>query len=182
MGRGALLSVMMLYRADQTIFDNMALPTDITKADLVNKLLIDCAELEVIYPDPEMMKASLEYWSKAHLHSWEIEYAALYKDDYDPFTDFDRNEDYSDSYSESPGSTVTAYQRAFDSGSNVESGHTTASGSNTGWHVHNLHQYGNSALGTNQDIIKKEIEIREKYNMVDIIIADFKKDFCLCVY
>lgn len=174
MGRGALLSVMMLYRADTTLFDDMQVPTGITKATLVNKLVSDCAELEVIYPDPDMMKESLKFWSAAHLHNWEIEYEALNQTGYDPFTDYDRHEEHT-IY---PATHTTTAQRAFNDSTLTDVAKIT----NGGNERHVYHQYGNSALGTNQDIIRKEVDIRKELNIMDLIIADFKKDFCLCVY
>ena len=182
MGRGALLSVMGLYDADPTLFDDMSVPTGITKATLVSKLVSDCAELEVIYPDPAMMKESLKFWSAAHIHNWEIEYAALNKTGYDPFIDYDRNEEIEVNYHDYPGATNTTSQRAFNDSTLTDIAKNTQGGDNHGWRTQETHQYGNSALGTNQDIIRKEIEIRNKYNIMDLIIRDFKKDFCLCVY
>lgn len=182
MGRGALLSVMMLYRAEPTLFDDMQVPTGITKQTLVDKLLTDCAELEVIYPDPNMMKESLKHWSAAHIHNWDIEFQALNKAGYDPFTDYDRNEDYTSNYTDYPAATTTTSQRAFNDANLTDVAKITQGGTVGGWNSHTIHQYGNSALGTNQDIIRKEIEIRNAYNIMDLIIADFKKDFCLCVY
>ena len=182
MGRGALLSVMMLYRAEPTLFDDMQVPTGITKQTLVDKLLTDCAELEVIYPDPAMMKESLKNWSAAHIHNWDIEYQALNKAGYDPFTDYDRNEEYTSNYTDYPAATTTTSQRAFNDATLTDVAKITQGGTVGGWNNHTIHQYGNSALGTNQDIIRKEIEIRNAYNIMDLIIADFKKDFCLCVY
>ena len=182
MGRGALLSVLMLYEAKPTLFDDMQVPTGINKATLVDKLVSDCAELEVIYPDPDMMKESLKFWSAAHIHNWEIEYASLNKAGYDPFIDYDRNEDYNSNYTDYPAATTTTSQRAFNDATLTDVAKITQGGTLGGWKSHTLHQYGNSALGTNQDIIRKEIEIRNEYNIMDLIIADFKKDFCICVY
>ena len=182
MGRGAFISIMSLYRWDPTIFDDMTIPTGITKQDLVDKLVTDCAELEILYPDPSMMKASLKTWSAAHLHSWDIEYQALNKAGYDPFTDYDRNEEYTSNYTDYPAATTTTSQRAFNEATLQDVAKITQGGTLGGWNSHTLHQYGNSALGTNQDIIRKELAIRIEYNIIDLIIADFKKDFCLCVY
>ena len=173
---------MGLYDADNTVFDDLSLPANITKVNLVSKLLIDCAELEIIYPDPDMMKESIKYWSLAHLQSWEMYYASLHKANYNPFDDYDRHEEIEINYHDYPGATTTTSQRAFNDSTLTDIGKLTQGGDNTGWRTTETHAYGNSALGTNQDIMNKEIELRIKYNVIDLIISDFKKDFCLCVY
>lgn len=182
MGRGALLSVMALYRQDTKLFDNLTVPANLDREALINKLVTDCAELEVIYPDPEMMKESLKFWSSAHLHNWEMIYESLNKENYDPFTDYDRNEVFSEQYDDKSSNVTGTSQRAFNDANLTKIGELGSNGTGSGTRSHTLRQYGNSALGTNQDIIRKEIEIREQFNLIDIIIADFKKDFCLCVY
>ena len=182
MGRGALLSVMALYRQDPKLFDYFTIPENLDREALINKLVTDCAELEVIYPDPAMMKESLKFWSTAHLHNWELIYESLNKEDYDPFTDFDRHEEFSETYNDETTNKTGTSQRAFNESALTKIGELGSDGSGSGSRSHTLRQYGNSALGTNQDIIRKEIEIRNQFNVFDIIIADFKKDFCLCVY
>ena len=186
MSRGALYSVMGMYNRDQTIFDNMLIPAQIDRDSLTNKLLIDCAELEILYPDCDMLKESLGYWSKAHLHSWEMMFISLNKEDYDPFTDFDRHEEYTEHYSDLNNLQANGRgsQRAFNDADLTDITGSTSSSVNdrSGSRDHTLRQYGNSALGTNQDIIKKEIELRIAYNVIDLIITQFKRDFCLLVY
>ncbi len=66
-----LLSVMGLYQYDPTIFDVMELPEDLDAATLKAEILAECAELEVILPDPDVFKEVLNYWSKAHLSNWQ---------------------------------------------------------------------------------------------------------------
>ena len=188
MGRGAFISILGLYRKDATIFNNMALPfrIQLRKQELINKLLMDCAELEILYPSTDMMKEAIEYWSKAHVHSWELYYETLDKADYDPFTDFDRHEDFTEHYSDDRDtqSDSRTSERAYNDAelTDIANLNNTAINSASGSRDHTLHQYGNSALGTNQDIIKKEIELRKEYNVIDLIINQFKKDFCLLVY
>ena len=82
MRRLALLSILALYHEDQTIFDNLNIPLEPTPSDTVEYIdsfrpdkavvvagiLEKCAELEVIYPDPEAMKDAIGYWSKRQFH------------------------------------------------------------------------------------------------------------------
>lgn len=186
MGRGLMLSTRGLYAKDHTLFDNMVIPEGMDRDALLNKLLVDTAELEVCYPNTDMMKYSLGTWSQSHLHNWEIMYESLNKSNYDPFTDFDRNEEYEESFTTNGTGEEngTGSQRAFNEAdlTDVSGSHSSAINNQTGTRSHRMRQYGNSALGTNQDIIEKEIKIRKLYNLYDIIIQQYKQDFTLLVY
>ena len=186
MARGLMLSTMGLYRIDDTLFDNMLLPTSVDRQAFIDKLLVDTAELEVCYPNVDMMKYSLGTWSKAHIHDWQIIDDSLNKEDYDPFTDFDRNEEYEESFNTNGTGEEngTGSQRAFNEAdlTDVTGSHSSAVNNQTGTRNHKMHQYGNSALGTNQDIIEKEVKIRRNLNLYDIIINQYKQDFTLLVY
>ena len=73
------LSILGLYQYDQSLFDNLNLPEDFTADDrttLINNLLMDCAELECVYPNFDFCKAAIGWWSKARLPVWEKLYAS----------------------------------------------------------------------------------------------------------
>ncbi len=75
MSRKAKLSVLGLYSYDSTLFDGLLenLPTYTDEDDvehtldgevLRDNILLECAELEVVYPEPEFCKQAIEVWSK----------------------------------------------------------------------------------------------------------------------
>ena len=70
MAAKAKLSVLGLYRYNNSIFSDMALPEEVDGEILTWRILEDCAELEVLYSDPDYMKASIYNWSSAMLPSW----------------------------------------------------------------------------------------------------------------
>ena len=172
------LSIRGLYKFDDTLFEEMVIPEELEQEDAIAAILMKCSEMEILYPDWNMMHESIGYWSRKHLHAWEIYYLSLNKEGYDPFNDYDRNEDYSEEVSTS-GTTANSVN-AFNESEAVQAASTEGTGSET--RSHTLHQYGNSALGTNQDIIQKEIALRRKYNVYDLIAEDFKHEFCIQVY
>ena len=47
--------------------------------------------------------------------------------------------------------------------------------------IHNGHMYGNIGTMTTQQMLREELELR-KINIYDIIVNDFKKQFCLGIY
>ena len=69
----AMLSLMGMYEYDHTILDFFHYPDKwetVDKDVFVNKLLLDTAELEVLYPDAEVFKMAIGYWSNAEVQNW----------------------------------------------------------------------------------------------------------------
>ena len=69
----ATLSLMGMYEYDHTILDFFHYPDKWETADkdvFVNKLLLDTAELEVLYPDTDIFKTAIKYWSAAEVQNW----------------------------------------------------------------------------------------------------------------
>lgn len=69
----ATLSLMGMYEYDHTILDFFHYPDKWETADkdvFVNKLLLDTAELEILYPDADIFKMAIKYWSSAEVQNW----------------------------------------------------------------------------------------------------------------
>lgn len=186
MARGQILSVMGLYEWDDTLFDNMVVPTGIDSDLLIQNIVLETAELEVIYPDPAMMKYAIGVWSQKELERWESYIAVLNVSDYDPFENISRHTDYTDTTLPHLTTTSETGVKAWnaiganDDYADREQTVVTAGGSNT--FKHQEHVYGDSAMYSKQDIIEKEMDVRKKYLVTDMIIQDFKNRFCLQIY
>lgn len=83
MAAKAKLSILGLYQWNNNVFKDMALPEGVDGEILTWKILEDCAELEVLYSDPEYMQASIYNWSSAMLPGWKKMQEALTAD-YNP--------------------------------------------------------------------------------------------------
>lgn len=208
MSRQSWLSLLGLYNWDNSIFDNMVLPEDFTpddKTTLINNLLMETAELEVIYPDPDFMKNAIEAWSSKEVYTWTRLYEAMLAE-YSPIENFDRYEDVdeqnrgamthsgTDSVSGSGEDTITNKITSFDSNTFVDhdkaiagkgSTDTTTYGhvvtDSTGKKIIS-HLHGNIGVTTNQQMLEAELETRPKINIYRIIIDSFRERFCLLVY
>ena len=208
MSRQAWLSLLGLYNWDNSIFDNMVLPEDFTsdnKTTLINNLLMETAELEVIYTDPEFMKNAIEAWSEKEVYTWTRLYEAMLAE-YSPIENFDRYEDVdeqnrgamthsgTDSVSGSGEDTITNKITSFDNNTFVDhdkaiagkgSTDTTTYGhvvtDSTGKKIIS-HLHGNIGVTTNQQMLEAELETRPKINIYRIIIDSFRERFCLLVY
>lgn len=99
--RTASLSLIGLYNWDNTLFDTMSFPEEFGAADktlFTNNLLMDCAELEVIYSDCAFMKFAIENWSAKELPTWQRIFNAMTAE-YDPIENYNRNEDVTETHS-----------------------------------------------------------------------------------
>lgn len=208
MSNKSWLSILGLYNWDNTIFDNMVLPEDFTQDDkttLINNLLMETAELEVLYTDPDFMKNAIEAWSAKEVYTWTRLYDAMMAE-YSPIENFDRYEDVdeqnrgamthsgTDSVSGSGEDTITNKITSFDNNTFVDhdkaiagkgSTDTTTYGhvvtDSTGKKIIS-HLHGNIGVTTNQQMLEAELETRPKINIYRIIIDSFRERFCLLVY
>ena len=259
MSRGAWLDIMGLYAYDHTIFNNFVVPTTITyvtnnpdgtstthtetipytKDNIIDNICMECAELEVLYPDAYYMKLAIGVWSAKRLYTWQRIADVLYRK-YDPFINIQRNEwrtvkedrllydselrdltlgesrllydselrDLKGTNDVTGKNNVNAYddssatgvqrgqvitdQDTTDTGSintshsgtvtTTDSGSVNKSNSGNITTTDNLHIEGDSAIRDRQDIIRLETQERLANDLIDIIIEDFKKRFCLQVY
>lgn len=85
---GATLSFMGLYRADDQLFSTLQVPSGVNKDLLIDNFLLDSAELEVIYPDPEFMKNALGIYSARQVKVWES-LAKAFELEYNPIWNVD---------------------------------------------------------------------------------------------
>lgn len=191
MSRGTKLSVLGLYQYDNSIFDGIMIPDEIDRDILVSNILMECAELEVIYPDADFMKQAIMMWSRMRLHTWERVAIVLYED-YDPFVNIKRDEtrtisEQRDLTGTNKGTTKTNENAWNDSSANgVQTGVVAVDLTNTdkGWVTTNetFHVEGDSAIRDAQDIVRMETDVRTDYDLYNYIINDFIHRFCILVY
>lgn len=80
---------------NQTLFDNMNLPAGIDKDTVVDNILLEGSDFEVLYPDPDFMRAAIGTWSNKHYRTFEKWINAL-NIEYAPLENYDRQEDWTD--------------------------------------------------------------------------------------
>lgn len=67
----ASVSFLGLYSYDPSIFDDLQLPSGIDRETLINNLMAGTAELEVMQPDPGIIKVVLGWFSRKRLPQWQ---------------------------------------------------------------------------------------------------------------
>ena len=63
-----------MYNYDSTILDDFVIPEAVDRDTLINNLLMESAELELLYSDALFLKMAVGFWSKKQLHIWEAQY------------------------------------------------------------------------------------------------------------
>jgi hypothetical protein len=84
----------------------MQIPSAMDKDTLVENLLAELAELEVIYPNPVVMKNLIGVWSAKQLDIWNRLYATT-QYEYNPIENYDRQESGTDSGNDTATHTGT---------------------------------------------------------------------------
>ena len=160
------LSIMGMYEYDNSLFDGLDVPTYTDKNNLVHvvdktkviqSILLNCAELEILYQNLETMKLAIEVWSAAEQDTWKKMYATVMME-YNPLWNvdadivnigsvmgFNEDENWSDAAKETQRRT------------------------------------GNIGVTASQDLIQKERDIAD-FSIIRFITESFKKRFCIMVY
>ena len=207
------LSIQGIYEFDPTVFDGFDSPsyTDennvvhtLNRDDVINNILLQCAELEVIYPSPEMMKFAIGVWSASNQRSWDKLYKSMFLE-YNPMWNVDANETetetnerdisrlHTGSNNEAVNLTNTESVQGFNSNEWAESKKNVNSGTDNvainnnetvdddNERILTKRRTGNIGVTASQDLIKKEREISD-FSIIEYITQSFKERFCLLVY
>lgn len=83
------LSILGMYQYDNTIFDKLTFPTGIDWDTAVQQILLDNAELSVVYPSIPVMKEVIHLWSKTMQWTWKKRYEVTQLK-YNPIENTDR--------------------------------------------------------------------------------------------
>lgn len=198
-----MLGVMLatMYNFDNSIFDGVEFPSNISVQDFVDTLLMQCGEMPVLYSSPPLLKSLIRVWSKISQYTW-ARLAATLTAEYNPIENYDRMEEWQDNsinnsrYTNSTNNTsngstkeqVYGYNNlntpADNSASTSSStsadtsdsaGNTTSTGSRKG------RAHGNIGVTTTQKLLESERRVA-MFNFYDAVIRDFQKRFLIWVY
>lgn len=175
------LSIQGIYEFDPTVFDGFDSPTytdkdnnihTLNRDDVINNILLQCAELEVIYPSPSMMKIAIGVWSASNQDAWNRLYASQLIS-YNPIWNVDADIQINRGGDSENTEKVSGYNSETWSNSNkneTEYGELVTE-----------RRTGNIGVTATQDLIKKEREVAD-FSIIEYITQSFKERFCLLVY
>ena len=205
MAREATLSILGLYNWDNTIFDLLELPDGIDKQSCIDNILSRYAEMEILYPNPVIMKNLISVWSRGQQYEWNT-ISKTMNLEYDPLTNYDRTEtrilnSEGEGHSEDGGQdenvldgSDTEKVNGFNASVNMvnRSNNKVDNTSTMSYGKTNdetfskqdnetIRAVGNIGIRSNQELIVQERDIA-KCNLYDIIAEEFKYRFCILVY
>lgn len=177
-----MLSILGLYNYDNTIFDGLVVPVNDNFENMINRdvliqtILLQNAELELLYSDPDTVKQMIGLWSASSQYSWKKLADTLYLN-YNPIWNKDgtiteHEEGKSESGSEEK---VAAYN------SSTYEPRSSGSGSVESGRDYTRIEQGNIGVTSTQQLITEERDVA-MFNLYDRISEDFRNKFCLMVY
>lgn len=206
------LSILGLYQYDSSIFDGFNPPTGVDKDLCVNSILTECAELSLVYTDPETFKTLVSLWSTRSSLKWAKLYATTQLE-YNPIHNYDRTEEWTENENENRKNDAT--QRITGDTTGTRNGENTEKvqgfNSNTFENRAQNSELSNDTTTSNTDGESETNEERTfdgsktgrafgnigvtttqqmikaerevvKFSIVDEIVSDFKTQFCIMVY
>lgn len=168
MSRGARLTIMGLYNYDPDIFAGFEVPDGMDRDVVINEIVMQCAELELVYPSFNLMKLAINNWCKVESKIWDRLWNTENLE-YNPIWNVD--------------------------GKVIERGSAGSVGSTKGYNETNwldnakmdaedereTIRTGNIGVTTTQSMIREEREVSE-YSTIWYIVNSFKKRFCIMIY
>lgn len=198
------MTLIGLYNFDEHLFDTLTFPDGIDKSVAIDSILMRGGEFEVLFSDPNFMKATFYSWSVKWRKTFE-KWLEGYNATYNPIENYDRFEEYSDTRtghntvqasdtSTSSGSgTTTNTRSAYDSASyaphdkaeEVSSGTNTSSSNSTGNTsesvIHTAHLHGDIGITTPAQMLEGHYEI-SKWNLYEHIADVFLQEYVIAIY
>lgn len=178
------LSILGLYQYDNSVFDGFSPPDGVDKDICVNSILTECAELSLVYTDPETFKTLVSLWSARNSTTWKKLYETTQLE-YNPIHNYDRTEEWTDEETGNANANGENVEQAqgFNSGSFEDRAKNTSSSTanSTRNNTRTGRAFGNIGVTTTQEMLEAERRT-VRFNIVDEIVSDFKKQFCIMVY
>ena len=204
----ALMSILTMYKYDNTLFDGLTVPAGLDKTGLINELCMQLAEVNTIISNPDVMKLAITEWSKTRVAVWnhlfettQYEYNPIWNKDGSYTETETRNLKTTDNGTQTRDltgtakSTVTGDRTAFNAdtyqpvdrgisdGSSTDKGNIKSDSekNDTGTVTRVRIEQGNIGVTTTQQMIREEREIAD-WSLYQVIIDEFKMRFCIMVY
>lgn len=208
----ATLSIRGLTKHNPEIWDHFVIPTGLSKQDIIDSICLEFADLELLYPDAEVMEDAIGLWSRRELPIWEKLYATT-NFEYNPIWNVDEHteekrntSDENESENQSTGSnnstgtsstTTTHKSNSFDSGAMVDNSQDLSNGTSgtqstdtektnaSSTHSREdkfIRDRGGNIGTTSTQSLIKEEREVSQFDIESFIIDSFKARFCLMIY
>lgn len=154
----ATMSILGMYNYDPNIFELLHLPDSVQRQTIIDLIISEAAELEILYPNPDILRVIIGAWSNGRQNAW-ARIAAALDAEYNPIENTDRYEDHledytrdlkeSDNYTRDLKENDNYTRNLTDSGNNNSSGSTQ--NSRTGYNSGDLQVTDSSSSEDHSD-------------------------------
>lgn len=195
------LTLIGMYNFNNSLFSNLLLPEGLENEIFIDTLLMKYGECPLISPDLDYMLLAIGAWSRKWYDNIDRMVKAITAE-YNPIHNYDRNEVWSEEdsrttgengsidrqYSDTSENKVSAYnadtyqENTLDASGGTEGTTTEKTIYDGGSKSRNGHVYGNIGTTKSTEMVKDELELRNKYNIYDIISEIFYKEFCIYIF
>ena len=190
-----------MNKYDDSIFDGLDVPTYtdpdnvvhiVDKTKVIQSILLNCAELELLYSNIDTMKLAIGVWSASEQDTWRKMYATQMLE-YNPLWNVDalveRTERVagSDNRTTTPSTTnehsVQGYNSTqwASSDKDVLSGTVTDNSTDDHTTTYREERTGNIGVTSSMQLIAAERDVAD-FSIIRFITESFKKRFCIMVY
>ena len=170
---------------DNTIFNNMVLPEDVSLQDVVDHIFFKYGDAPLFSPSPDVMKYYIGAWSRRRLPLWE-RYRAAIELEYNPIENYDRQEDSTHTHDITATNTgdVTSKRAADNSAlwENYDQDVNNLTNRDAGSVTISSHMHGNIGVTTSQQMLTSELDLIPRLDLIDYIADDWHSEFCLSIY
>ena len=207
------LSIQGMYEYDNTLFDGLDVPTYtdpdnnthvVDKSAVIKNICLQCAELEILYPNFDTMKLAIGVWSASNQDTWRRLYESQMIE-YNPIWNVDAEVHQTDRLAGSdirtigrnetitPNLTNTRSVKGFNSDTWADAEKTVQTGNSQDYEnvtdnatddhtrTYTETRTGNIGVTSSEKLIKEYREVAE-FSIIDYITESFKERFCLLVY
>lgn len=186
--RNSVISIYGLYLFDPTLFDGFKCPDGLDRDLVIDSIVMNTAEMELLYPDGDFMKGMIKLWSSKELTVWQ-KYVDTLALEYNPIWNKDgtvkeTRKIGTESETVASGTDtlkVSAYNETGFHNREENGSSSKAKVGGTTEETYSRVEQGNIGVTTTQQMMKEELEIR-KINVIDLIVESFKKRFCILIY
>lgn len=168
MSRGMKLTILGLYEFNSDIFQGFNVPDGMDRETALNEILLQCGNLELIYPSYNILKLAITNWTKVEMPIWEKLYNTE-NFDYNPIWNVDGTvKEVLDG--DFIGSTKGYNETNWLDNSKGKTDNTITTT-----------RTGNIGVTTTQKMITEEREVSD-FSTIKYIVESFKKRFCIMIY
>lgn len=195
-----LVSIVTMSKAYPEIWDDFTVPDHVDRQTVIDSILIGCAELELLYSDPDILKYMIGAWTRKDLPVWqglqetlEYKYNPIWNVEGSETTERTRHnlEDRNLKNVRTPELTNRVKVAGYNSEDPALRDEVEETGKDTNDHSGTVDTDEKETTvytrGMNLGVMTTQQLIREQRDLVQFTVAEFifnsfKSNFCLMVY